>query len=98
VLHAAVERHGSPETIVTDGGGIFKSNRAKAVYSLNIQRRMADFHFERAEKWEGLLAEHERWLESYNTQRYWAHEGREDGRRSPSEVLQGALFPYLEAL
>ena len=33
------------------------------------------------------LAEHERWLESYNTQRHWAHEGREDGRRSPSEVL-----------
>jgi putative transposase len=109
VLHAATERHGSPATIVTDGGGIFKSNRAKAVYrslgirkeeierrqpwqsfietTFNIQRRMADFHFERAENWEGLLAEHEWWLESYNTQRHWAHEGREDGRRSPSEVL-----------
>jgi putative transposase len=76
VLHAAIERHGSPNKIVTDGGGIFKSNRAKAVYrslhigkeeierrqpwqsyieaTFNIQRRMADFHFERAENWEAL--------------------------------------------
>lgn len=34
-----------------------------------------------------MVAEHERWLEGYNTQRHWAHEDREDGRRSPSEVL-----------
>jgi hypothetical protein len=33
------------------------------------------------------VAEHERWLEGYNVQRHWAHEGREDGRRSPSDVL-----------
>ena len=109
VLHAAIERHGSPGTVVTDGGGIFKSNRAKAVYralgirkeeierrqpwqsfietAFNIQRRMADFRFGRAKTWEELVAEHDRWLESYNTQRHWAHEGRRDGRRSPSEVL-----------
>ncbi len=48
---------------------------------------MADFHFEKAGSWEELVAEHNRWLESYNVQRHWAHEGREDGRRSPSEVL-----------
>ncbi len=109
VLHAAIERHGSPGTIVTDGGGIFRSDRAKAVYralgiekeeiergrpwqsfietTFNIQRRMADFHFGRVTTWEGLVAEHDRWLESYNVQRHWAHEGRQDGRRSPSEVL-----------
>ncbi len=109
VLHAAIERHGSPGTIVTDGAGIFKANRAKAVYSslgiskeeierrqpwqsfiettFNIQRRMADFHFEKAGSWEELVAEHDRWLRSYNVQRHWAHEGRRDGRRSPSEVL-----------
>ncbi len=34
-----------------------------------------------------LRAEHARWLEGYNVQRHWAHEDREDGRRSPSEVL-----------
>jgi hypothetical protein len=33
------------------------------------------------------VVEHNRWLESYNVQRHWAHEGRQDGRRSPSEVL-----------
>jgi putative transposase len=109
VLHAAIERHGSPGTIVTDGGGIFRSGRAKAVYralgiekeeiergrpwqsfietTFNIQRRMADFHFGRVTTWEGLVAEHDRWLESYNVQRHWAHEGRQDGRRSPSDVL-----------
>jgi len=48
---------------------------------------MADFHFERANTWEELVAEHDRWLESYNVQRHWAHEGRQEGRRSPSEVL-----------
>jgi putative transposase len=109
VLHAAIERHGSPGTVVTDGASVFKSNRAKAVYrslgirkeeiekrqpwqsfietTFNIQRRMADFRFGRAKTWEELVAEHDRWLESYNTQRHWAHEGRKDGRRSPSEVL-----------
>lgn len=89
VLHAAIGRHGSPGTVVTDGAGVFKANRAKAAYrslgitkeeierrqpwqsfietTFNIQRRMADFHFEKAETWEELVAEHDRWLESYNT-------------------------------
>src|SRR5215204_4401348 len=109
VLHAAIKRHGSPKKIVTDGGGIFRSDRAKAVYralniekeeiergqawqsfietDFNVQRRMADFYFARAESWEELVAEHDLWLERHNTQRHKAHEGREDGRRSPSEVL-----------
>ena len=33
------------------------------------------------------MAEHDSRLMSYNTQRHWAHEGREDGSRSPSEIL-----------
>ena len=32
VLYAAVERYGSPEALVTDGGGVFRANQAKAVY------------------------------------------------------------------
>lgn len=109
VLYAAIERYGSPRTIVTDGGGIFRAGQATALYealgiakkeidrgqswqsyietTFNIQRRMADFYFAKAESWEELVAEHERWLENYNTQRHWAHQDREDGRRSPSEVL-----------
>ena len=109
VLHAAIERHGSPKTIVTDGGGIFRSDRAKAVYralsiekeeiergqawqsfietNFNLQRRLADHFFAKAETWEDLVGEHDLWLERHNTQRHKAHETREDGRRSPSEVL-----------
>lgn len=109
VLYAAIERYGSPKRLVTDGGGIFRSRRASAVYdalgiekeeierrqpwqsfietTFNIQRRMADFYFARAQSWEELVEEHDRWMESYNTQSHWAHQHREDGRRSPSEVL-----------
>jgi len=109
VLFAAVARYGSAQTIVTDGGGIFRARQAMAVYealgitkkeidrgqswqsyietTFNIQRRMADFYFARAHSWEELVEEHDRWLENYNTQRHWAHRDREDGRRSPSEVL-----------
>ena len=48
---------------------------------------MADHYFTKAESWEKLVAVHDRWLENYNTQSHWAHQDREDGRRSPSEVL-----------
>ena len=109
VLHAAIGRYGSPGTIVTDGGGVFRSDRAKAVYAalgiekleiergqawqsfietnFNLQRRLADHFFSQAQTWEELVAEHDLWLERHNTQRHSAHEGREDGRRSPAEVL-----------
>ena len=109
VLHAAIERPGSPKILVTDGGGIFRSDRAKAVYraldiikeeiergqpwqsfietNFNLQRRLADHFFAKAETWEDLVVEHDLWLERHNTQRHFAHEGREDGRRSPSGVL-----------
>jgi len=109
VLHAAIERHGSPKAIVTDGGGIFRSDRAESVYAalgvekleiergqawqsfietnFNLQRRLADHFFAKAETWEELVRDHDLWLERHNTQRHQAHEGRDDGRRSPSEVL-----------
>ena len=109
VLYRAVERHGSPEALVTDGGSIFRANRALAIYealgiekeeiergrpwqnyaetTFNVQRRMADWHFARARSWPELVATHDRWVEDYNAQPHWAHRGREDGRRSPSEVL-----------
>src|SRR5215210_6040953 len=32
VLYTAVERYGSPEVLVSDGGAIFRANQAKAVY------------------------------------------------------------------
>ena len=32
VLYAAVERYGSPDTVVTDGCGVFRARQARAVY------------------------------------------------------------------
>ncbi|MGB3683569.1 MAG: helix-turn-helix domain-containing protein [Rubrobacteraceae bacterium] len=112
VLHTAIERYGSPQKLVTDGGGVFGCREATAVYkaldikklqieqrqpwqsyietTFNIQCRMADFYFARAESWEELVEEHDRWLENYNTQSHKAHIKREDGKRSPAEVTRPA--------
>jgi len=53
----------------------------------NLQRRLADHFFSQAQTWEELVAEHDLWHERHNTQRHSAHEKRENGRRSPAEVL-----------
>ena len=53
----------------------------------NVQRRMADWHFEKAQTWEDLLAAHEKWVLEYNFQHHFAHEKREDGCHSPAAVL-----------
>ena len=53
----------------------------------NVQRRMADHHFAKAENWSGLLEEHDRWIRDYNLQEHYAHQHRKEGRRSPSGVL-----------
>src|SRR5215204_4155362 len=109
VLYAAVERYGSPEALVTDGGGVFRARQAQAVYGalgiakheiergrpwqsyiethFNIQRRMADWHFANAKDRPGMVEAHERFVEDYNAQKHFAHQDREDGRRSPAEVL-----------
>lgn len=109
VLYAAVERYGSPEALVTDGGGVFRARQARAVYealgiakheiergrpwqnyvetTFNVQRRMADWHFAKAEGWPELTLAHERFVEDYNAQSHFAHQRRDDGRRSPAEVL-----------
>jgi hypothetical protein len=54
---------------------------------INAQRRLADWHFERAQTWEDLLAAHEKWLLDFNYQHHFAHEQREDGCHSPAAVL-----------
>jgi transposase InsO family protein len=55
--------------------------------TFGIQKRMADWHFAKAETFPDLARAHDTWMEDYNAQRHWAHEGREDGRRSPRDVL-----------
>jgi hypothetical protein len=54
---------------------------------INVQRRMADWSFEKAQTWEDLLAAHEKWMRDYNFQRHMAHEKREDACHSPAAVL-----------
>jgi hypothetical protein len=48
---------------------------------------MADWHFARAESWPEMVEAHGRFVEDYNAQAHFAHAGRDDGRRSPAEVL-----------
>jgi transposase InsO family protein len=55
--------------------------------TFNIQRRMADWSFAQAESWEELQQRHATWVANYNLQEHWAHQQRQDGRRSPREVL-----------
>jgi transposase len=40
-----------------------------------------------AESWPELVEAHERFVGNYNAQAHFAHGGRDDGRRSPAEVL-----------
>ena len=64
--------------------------------TFNIQRRMADWAFGQATSWTELREAHDRWVADYNYQIHWAHREREDGRRSPAEVLSwvtGAVYP-----
>lgn len=52
VLYAAVERYGSPEALVTDGGGIFRAGQARAVYgALGI----AKHEIERGRPWQSYI-------------------------------------------
>jgi putative transposase len=109
VLYAAIRQHGSPEALVSDGGGIFKAKEAMRIYAalsirkeqidkkrawqsyiethFNVQRRMADWHFTRANTWAELVASHDRFVADYNYQVHWAHRDRQDNRHSPAEVL-----------
>jgi hypothetical protein len=56
---------------------------------------MADYHFSQATTWEELLQRHAAWVHDFNSQDHWAHLKRQDGRRSPAEVLdwvKGRVF------
>ena len=55
--------------------------------TFGIQQRMADWHFSKARGWPDLVEAHRGWVEDYNAQEHFAHRNRDDGRRSPREVL-----------
>jgi hypothetical protein len=48
---------------------------------------MADHSFERATSWDEPCAMHAKFLADYNWQEHWAHRDREEGMRTPREVL-----------
>jgi transposase len=55
VLRAAIEVHGAPEALVSDGGGIFRANQAKAIYAaLGIAHRQID----RGQAWQNYIETH----------------------------------------
>jgi len=55
VLRAAVEAHGAPEMLVSDGGGIFRAHHAKAIYAaLGIAHRQID----RGQAWQNYIETH----------------------------------------
>src|SRR5216684_4459699 len=91
VLYAAIRKHGCPEAVVSDHGGVFRDHRAMHIYTalgiekkeiekrqawqnyietaFNVQRRMGDWYFETAKRWEDLVAAHEKWVLDYNFQK-----------------------------
>jgi len=73
VLYAAVERYGSPEALVTDGGGIFRARQAKIVYeALGIVKH----EIERGRPWQNYVET------TFNVQRRMAETGTSPRRRA----------------
>ncbi len=52
-----------------------------------VQLRLADFKFEKAQTFENIQQYHAEFIETFNTTPHWAHKEREDGRRTPIQVL-----------
>ena len=53
-----------------------------------VQLRLADHKFEQAETLEAIQTEHAKFIETFNTTSHWAHQKREDGLRTPLDVLR----------
>ena len=52
-----------------------------------VELRMADAQFEQATSLEQIQERHASFVELFNTTPHWAHRDREDGLRTPAEVL-----------
>lgn len=52
-----------------------------------IQLRLADFKFEQAKTFEDIQQRHTEFIETFNTTSHHTHQEREDGRRTPAQVL-----------
>ena len=56
---------------------------------LNVQRRLADAKFKRADTFEEIQDQHAAFVQLFNTTRHWAHRERTDDRLTPVAVLDG---------
>jgi transposase InsO family protein/transposase len=52
-----------------------------------VQLRLADYKFEQAETVTEIQDLHAEFVETFNTTSHWAHQDREDGRKTPVDVL-----------
>jgi putative transposase len=57
--------------------------------TVNIQHRMADWHFAQARSWTQLRGAHDCWVAGYNCQLYWTHREREAGAATQSVDRHG---------
>lgn len=64
-------------------------NYAETLFS--IQKRLADFAFAKAQTWPEIQQAHRTWWTNYNLEKHFAHQARQDGRHSPTQVLRGVL-------
>jgi len=55
VLRAAVEAHGAPEVLVSDGGSVFKAKQARAIYAALATRKE---QIERRQPWQNYIETH----------------------------------------
>jgi len=63
VLYAAIRQHGSPEALVSDGGGVFKAKEAMRIYAaLGIKKEQID----KKQAWQSYIETH------FNVQRRMA--------------------------
>jgi hypothetical protein len=58
--------------------------------SFNVMKHMEAYKLRQATSWEEFCAVHARFIVDYNHQMHFAHQDREDGLRTPAEVLGGA--------
>jgi transposase InsO family protein len=61
-----------------------------------IQLRLADYKFEHATTFEDMQRLHAEFIQTFNTTPHWAHRDREDGRRTPTQVLAWVCGPRVE--
>lgn len=62
----------------------------------NVQRRIADYHFKRADTYSEIEDQHAAFIQLFNTTRHWAHRDRTDDKLTPIAVLDGNLGRAIE--